>query len=293
MDIVSTRQLPSEKPEDDTDRYIVRKGHADNESKANAACIAQRGENAPLNLGTDKMIMSVARGMGRKTFENPVQMAASIQGFEQWTIEKNIVPSFVSLALYLNISKNDLLSYARNTETFEVITLTDAETGEYVFSSVSQDKVDRFAETHYIVDDLPISKKDMLESSVSEEKSGSGNLTGNAKKRSTEENGKQESIITGSSMKVSLAIDKGIIKESYSTLTYQDVMAPTMGLLEQATLSKGYNMRNPALPIFMLKNKCGATMHYTDRQEVALEAPRTNMDMDDGEILAAAGNLPK
>jgi hypothetical protein len=26
MDIVSTRQLPSEKPEDDTDRYIVRKG---------------------------------------------------------------------------------------------------------------------------------------------------------------------------------------------------------------------------------------------------------------------------
>jgi hypothetical protein len=293
MNIVSSRQLPAEKPEDDMDKIIRRKGNASRTAETLKTEVVPRNENTPLNLGTDSKMMNIARGMGCKVFENPVQMAASLQGFEDWCIKKNIVPSFVALALFLNTSKSEMLRYFKNTETFEVITLIDSESGEYVFSSTSQDKVDRFAETHYIVDNLPVSKKDALETSVSEEKSESGDLTGNAEKCSTEENGKQESNNTASSMKLSLAIDKGIIKETYSTITYQDVLAPMMNLLEQATLSKGYNMKNPALPIFMLKNKCGATMHYTDRQEVALEVPRNNMDMDDGEILAAAGNLPK
>lgn len=294
MKIVSDKHYTQEKPSDDFDQVVKRRGHADKSAVTLQSQLSPRNENTPIDMGTDKMMMNVARGMGCKLFENPVQLAASLQGFEAWCVEKNVVPSFVGMAMYLNTSKSELLNYMKSEQTFAVTTLTDAETGEYVFSSIDQDKIEKFADSHFLVRDYrecnSQSAEDSQNSSVSKEKCGSTNLPHDIENDGTDKH--SESSGHDNNESVREAINNGEIKVTHSVISYQDVFAPMMNLFEQSTLSKGYNMRNPALAIFQLKNHCGATMHYTDRQEISVEATQSRSSMTDAEIMKAVELRP-
>lgn len=73
-----------------------------------------RNESTPNNIDTAQRVMEIATGHGNKIYENPLQFAIAVKGFENWCIDKNVAPSYAGLAYYLNISKDTLIKYTRD-----------------------------------------------------------------------------------------------------------------------------------------------------------------------------------
>mgnify|MGYP000886258719 FL=1 len=108
-----------------------------------------RTELTPGVVGTDAQVMQIAKGMGRKTFNNPMELAESLQGFEDFCVKKNIAPSFIGLSIFLNISKSTLLKYFTDETEFTVSVVKDTLTGEYIYSNIDKTEFDRYIESVY------------------------------------------------------------------------------------------------------------------------------------------------
>lgn len=212
--------------------------------------LAARDENTPGIVGTDNQVMQIAKGCGRKIFNNPLELAESLTGFEDWCKNKNVTPSFIGLAIYLNISKGTLLNYLKNTTEFTVIVIKDTITQEYIYSNIDKNIFDRYIESTYIVE------KD------------------------------------GNSVSIKESIDKGIYYIEYKTVTFEDVLSPVRSLIELSTTNRAWDMKNPAFGIFLAKNKFGETNHYTDKQEISLEARNSIDELTDEQVLNAAKDRP-
>ena len=109
----------------------------------------KRGPTTPDVVGTDAQVMQIAKGMGRKTFNNPMELAESLQGFEDFCVQKNIAPSFVGLSIFLNISKATLLKYLKDETEFTVEIVKNTITGEYIYSNIDKTEFDRYIESVY------------------------------------------------------------------------------------------------------------------------------------------------
>lgn len=103
-------------------------------------------------VGTDMQVMQIAKGMGRKIFNNPLELAYSLQGFEDFCEEKNLSPSFIGLSIYLNISKGSLLKYLKDTTEFTVMVVSDNLTGEYIYSHTDKAIFNKYIESTYEID---------------------------------------------------------------------------------------------------------------------------------------------
>lgn len=64
-----------------------------------------RGPESPDIIGLDEKVMQIAVGGTNKLFENPQELASSLQGFEDWCKKKNVVPSYAGICTYINCSK--------------------------------------------------------------------------------------------------------------------------------------------------------------------------------------------
>ncbi len=102
-------------------------------------------------VGTDEQVLQIAKGMGRKIFNNPLELAESLQGFESFCKNKNLSPSFIGLSIFLNISKSTLLKYFNDETEFTVEVVKDTITGEYIYSNIDKKIFDKYIESTYIV----------------------------------------------------------------------------------------------------------------------------------------------
>ena len=129
----------------------------------------KRGPTTPDVVGTDAQVMQIAKGMGRKTFNNPMELAESLQGFEDFCIKKNIAPSFIGLSIFLNISKSTLLKYFNDETEFTISVVKDTITGEYIYSNTDRKIFDKYIESTYIVNNCngnSISIKENIENGI-------------------------------------------------------------------------------------------------------------------------------
>ena len=129
----------------------------------------KRGPTTPDVVGTDAQVMQIAKGMGRKTFNNPMELAESLQGFEDFCVKKNIAPSFIGLSIFLNISKSTLLKYFTDETEFTVEVVKDTITGEYIYSNIDKKIFDKYIESTYIVNNNngnSISIKENIENGI-------------------------------------------------------------------------------------------------------------------------------
>lgn len=111
--------------------------------------LAARDENTPGIVGTDEQVMQIAKGGGRKIFNNPLELAESLTGFEGWCMKKNVTPSFIGLSVFLNISKSTLLKYLQDSTEFSVMVVRDTITQEYIYSNVDNKAFDKYIESTY------------------------------------------------------------------------------------------------------------------------------------------------
>lgn len=213
--------------------------------------LKERTPSVPDSLGLDNAIVSIAKGSQTNTFENPQQLAVSLIGFEDWCQQKNVIPSFAAVCTYLHISKSTLLKLLKDTTDYTVMVIQDSYNNEYVFSTTNKQKLERYINTHNIVDSN-----------------------------------------TGNTVSIKECIDNGDMEVVYKSVSFSDVLEPIFSTIELITTNKAWDMRNPAWPIFLAKNKFGATTQYTDRQEIAVQASNPIDDMTDDEILKAAQGLP-
>lgn len=129
---------------------VIRRGtskttyYTHNERKLNP-----RTEATPNDINTSEKIMEIAIGQGIKVYENPVQLAFAMEGFENWCIEKNVAPSYAELAYYLNISKDTLISYTHDKTEFTCYVLTDIYERKYIYSSNDREIFDKYTENHF------------------------------------------------------------------------------------------------------------------------------------------------
>ena len=119
-------------------------------------------------IGTDVQVMQIAKGMGRKIFNNPMELAQSLTGFEDFCKQKNLSPSFIGLSIYLNISKSVLLRYLKDETEFTVLVVKNTITGEYIYSNVDKKIFDKYIESTYIVnsDGNSVSIKDNIDKGI-------------------------------------------------------------------------------------------------------------------------------
>ena len=145
------------------DVNIIRKGtskttyYTEHEGK-----LKPRTEATPNNIGTDERIMEIAIGRGNKVYENPIQLAIAMKGFENWCIEKNVAPSYAGLAYFLNVSKDTVINYTNDKTEFTCYVLADKD-GEYVYSTNELTNLDKYIEKNNIVENgVTISLKEKL-----------------------------------------------------------------------------------------------------------------------------------
>lgn len=210
-----------------------------------------RTDAAPNTLGLDNAIINIAKGSSSKTFENPQQLAVALIGFEDWCKDKNVVPSFAGVCTFLHISKSTLLKLLKDTTQYTIMIIQDTFTEDYIFSTVSKSKLDKYIDVYKIVDSN-----------------------------------------TGETISVKECIENGTMEVVYKSVSFKEVLEPIFSTIELITTNKAWDMKNPSWPIFLAKNKFGATEQYTDRQEIAVQASNPIDDMDDAEILKVAQSLP-
>lgn len=109
----------------------------------------RRTATTPDIIGVDYMVMQIAKGMGRKIYNNPIELAESLQGFEDFCKRKNLSPSFVGLAIYLNISKSSLLKYFKDETEYTVMVVRNTITGEYIYSHIDKDVFNKYINSVY------------------------------------------------------------------------------------------------------------------------------------------------
>lgn len=211
----------------------------------------KRTEVTPGIVGTDAQVMQIAKGMGRKIFNNPLELAYSLQGFEDFCEKKNISPSFIGLSIFLNISKGTLLKYLKDSTEFTVMVVSNSITGEYIYSNTDKAIFDKYIESTYEVDK------------------------------------------EGNSISIKESIEKGIYYIEYKSISFEDVLTPVRSLIELSITNKGFDMKNPAMAIFTMKNRFGETDHYTDEQQISITTTNPIDDMQDSDVLRAAQSLPE
>lgn len=214
-----------------------------------------RTETTPLDVDTKSKILQIAKGTGIRVFNNPQQLATSLCGFERFCLDKNIVPSFVAIATYLNVSKSTVLKYMKDQEQYSIYIIHD-----------SLEDIDIYSTANKKCLDIYISKNNIVEV----DKDTGNNITYSI----------QSKLDSG---------EYGIINKSVS---FADVMEPVNNLVELITTNKAYTMRNPAWAIWCSKNHFGATTDYVDRQEYSIQATNSLDELSDEQVLKAAQSRP-
>lgn len=256
--------MSNKSKEKDSNEIVRRIGTMNTEKYLQEAPV--RTSMTPNKIGTDYQVMQIAKGMGRHIFNNPMELANSLQGFEDFCIEKNLSPSFIALSIYLNISKSTLLKYFKDETEYLVYVVVDNLTNNYIYSNIDKVEFDKYISSTY---------ESINNNTIIENNSNNSNSNNNKNVLSIKEK-----------------IDKGIYKVIQRTITFADVLAPMRSLIELTVTNKGFTMKNPAFAIFIAKNRFGETTQYSDRQEIAVQATNPIDDMDDEQILKVAESLP-
>lgn len=234
-----------------------------------------RNESTPNNIDTAQRVMEIATGHGNKIYENPLQFAIAVKGFENWCIDKNVAPSYAGLAYYLNISKDTLIKYTRDTTQYICYSIIDNIIGEYIYSTNDKSKLDKYISSYYIVEDLD-DNKNIIYSDVKY----IGDIKDNINKYSK--------VI---SVKDKIDNKEYSVKESVTT--FAKTLAPINNLLEMVNISKAEVARNPAWHIFLAKNNFGKTTQYVDQMQQQISVHNPLDEMSDDEILKAAQSRPE
>ena len=227
-----------------------------------------RTEDTPNPIGIDNTVMQIAKGMGRKTFDNPQQLADSLQGFEQWCLNKNITPSYVGLAVYLHISKSTLLKYMKDTTEYTVFSIRDNNTKDIVYSTYDKQLLDKYINTHYIVEDDS-------NSSIIYNKDNIGSCSSKNKATSIKD-----------------IIDSGKYSIVNSCVSFADVLASEHSLIELCIINRTWTLKNPAFGMYLLNNKSGGVEQYSNTQSIAISTKNPLDEMSNEDILKAANERP-
>lgn len=264
LDIHDREQMQDAFGEDIT---IQRRGTSDGgEYIATQRPLKPRNEYSPNDLETGDRVLKIATGQGKPVFDNPIQLAVALSEFEQWSIDKNITPSFAGLCYYLNISKPTLIKYTQDKTEYICYSIRDTVTGEYIYSTNNKHKLELYIERNSIVD----MDKD----------------TGEAKE-DTDSN-----ITVGKCKSVQRKIDNGEYEIVTATTTFASTLDPIKNLLEIVNINNAEHSRNPSWQIFLAKNSFGVTDHYADEQQIALKASNPLDDLSDEQVLKLAEGRP-
>ncbi len=254
----------------------IKKGHStttfyiQNEGK-----LKPRSQNTPNNVDTAERVLQIATGHGNRVYQNPLQFAIAVKGFEDWCIEKNVAPSYAGLAYYLNISKDTLVKYTNDNTQYVCYSIVDNTTGDYIFSTNDKSKLDRYISTFYLVEKLDINQ----------------NVTYSEIQNV---NSLKENIETfDRTISISDKIDNNEFSVVESVTTFAQVIAPINNLLEMVNINKAEVARNPAWHIFLAKNNFGRTTQYVDQVQQQISVNNPLDEMTDEEILKAAQSRPQ
>lgn len=233
-----------------------------------------RSDSTPNNVNTAERVMKLATGHGNRIYENPLQFAIAVKGFEDWCIDRNVAPSYAGLAYYLNISKDTLIKYTRDATPYICYSIVDNLTGEYIYSTNDNYKLEKYISNYYLVEKID-DKKNVTYSDVKSIKEIKNDIE------------MYDSVIS-----VREKIDSGEYSISEIATTFKNILAPINNLLEMVNISKAETARNPAWHIFLAKNNFGCTTQYVDqvRQEISVNNPLD--EMTDEEIMKAAQSRP-
>ena len=233
-----------------------------------------RNENTPDNLDTAKRVMEIATGHGNKVYQNPLQFAIAVKGFEDWCINKNVAPSYAGLAYYLNISKDTLIKYTRDTTQYICYNIIDNISDEYIYSTNDKSKLDKYISNYYLVENID-DNKNIIYSDIKYIRDIKDNIN------------KYNRVIS-----IKDKIDNKEYSVNECVTTFAKILAPINNLLEMVNINKAEVARNPAWHIFLAKNNFGKTTQYVDqvRQEISVSNPLD--EMSDDEILKAAQSRP-
>ena len=240
----------------------------------NEGKLQPRNDSTPNNVNTAERVMKLATGHGNRVYENPLQFAIAVKGFEDWCIDKNVAPSYAGLAYYLNISKDTLIKYTKDATPYVCYSIVDNLTGEYIYSTNDKAKLDRYISSYYLVENLD-EKERVIYSNIKPIKDIKDDVDNYNRVISVRDK-----------------IENGEYSISESTTTFKSVLAPVNNLLEMVNISKAETARNPAWHIFLAKNNFGCTTQYVDqvRQEISVNNPLD--EMTDEEILKATQSRP-
>ncbi len=233
-----------------------------------------RNESTPNNVNTAQRVMEIATGHGNRVYENPLQFAIAVKGFEDWCIDKNVAPSYAGLAYYLNISKDTLIKYTRDTTQYICYSIIDNISKEYIYSTNDKSKLDKYISSYYLVENID-NNKNIIYSDIKYIRDIKDNIN------------KYNTVI---SIKDKIDNKEYSIKES--TTTFAKILAPINNLLEMVNISKAEVARNPAWHIFLAKNNFGKTTQYVDQVQQQISVHNPLDEMSDDEILKAAQSRP-
>jgi hypothetical protein len=240
---------------------------------AYASDLQERGAETPEDVGTDEKILRIALGHGVKLFNNPQELATSLTGFESWCKEKNIVPSYAAIASYLGCSKSTVLKYMKDTTQYSIYILYDNIENKNIYTTTNKEYLDKYIERNSVVEIDSKDNEDKEESNKSKNK-------------------ESKSISKGSTYSIRDKLDNGEYKIVCTSVSFAEVMGPVCTLIELITTNKAWTMRNPSWPIWLSKNKFGATEQFVDRTEQVVTATNPLDEMDDDQIIKAAQSLP-
>lgn len=240
----------------------------------NKSKLKPRNDSTPNKVNTAERVMKIATGHGNRVYENPLQFAIAVKGFEDWCINRNVAPSYAGLAYYLNISKDTLIKYTKDTTQYICYSIVDNVTGEYVFSTNDNSKLERYIASHYLVEKID-NKENVTYSDVKSIKEIKDDIE------------RYDSVIS-----VREKIDNGEYSISEIATTFKNILAPINNLLEMVNISKAEVARNPAWHIFLAKNNFGCTTQYVDQVQQQISVNNPLDEMTDEEILKAAQSRP-
>lgn len=237
----------------------------------------------------DEKILSTAL-CKKGLYENPIQLAIAMQGFEDWLHEKNIFPSAAALALYLNISKSTLYRLSKDKELFLTYVLIDKTYNEYVYSTTSKSKLEDYIDSHsivlddsYLLDDNSIIYNNIDSSNMN---TGSSYISEQSKvKVKVNKN-------ISKSLTLRAALSKGLFEVLETRTSFYTSLSEVLSFIEVYTISKGFNAKNPGMAIFMLKNSGGNTLEYADKKQVIVGDAKPYDSMTDDEIMNAVNERP-
>lgn len=236
--------------------------------------LSERTNVTPKNIDTSTKILRAAIGQPHRIYKNPLQFAIAVKGFENWCEEKNVAPSYAALAYYLNISKDTLINYTKDTTPYTCYSLVDNITEEYLYSTNDKEKLDKYIDIHYLVENVGENK-----AVTHRELKPVGYI-----KHGLETYDRVTAIRD--------KIDTGEYGIDVCDITFAQVLAPVNNLLEMVNINKAEVARNPAWHIFLAKNNFGNTRQYVDQVQQQVSVVNPLDEMSDEEIIRVAQNRP-